>query len=108
MNRSAIIILFSLFCIFCSACSITPVRHDDNQTPSMKSDNYDVLGRVSIKGEGYLGLLDSAQRLYPGTDDVIGVIIDKKTFSIFWTFWSEYQLSGWAIRYKRTANNSTL
>ena len=73
------------------------------------SGGYKVLGRTTIEvsqtDAGYNLLLEAAKREYPGTDDVVNIIIDKKVsmdvILFFVPIKSEhnYIMSGIAIDY---------
>lgn len=60
---------------------------------------YEVLGRVSIGGRsmknGYLKLIEEAQKQYPEADDVVNILVDRT--------WNgkRYALTGIAIKYKK-------
>ncbi len=89
--------------LFASCVSNTP-DHDGTNFPA-DSSTYTILGRVSIggtsKANGYIKLLEEAQRKYPECDDVVNIIVDAhQTFfqRLFRT--GNYNLSGIAIDYK--------
>lgn len=66
---------------------------------------YEVLGRVDYEGSmgiaGYGKLFEVAKTKYPGTDDVVNIIVDSKMVSFGGLILSRtYIMSGIAIKYK--------
>lgn len=65
--------------------------------------DYEILGRVNYEGvvgeASYQKLLDSAKKQYPGTDDVVNIIVDAKRTSYLITYQDSFTMSGIAIKY---------
>ena len=49
----------------------------------LATDNFDVLGRVSLEtnqlSSGYNLLMNEAKKTYPNADDIINILVDKKS-----------------------------
>ena len=88
---------------FASCTTNAPVA-DSTGFPS-DSSTYTILGRVSVEGasvsNGYMKLLQEAQRQYPECDDVVNIVVDAHA-SFFQKMFgtANYNLSGIAIDYK--------
>ncbi len=88
---------------FASCVSNAPVLDSTGFPPD--SSTYTILGRVSIEGSskdnGYMKLLQEAQRKYPECDDVVNIVVDAHaTFFQKLFGGGNYNLSGVAIDYK--------
>ncbi len=99
----------ALACVVGLFASCTFVRPDWDSTDfPADSTKYRILGRVSIEGinteNGYMKLLEAAQKKYPDCDDVVNVVVDQRStffqrvFAPF-TGGGNYNLSGVAIDY---------
>ena len=89
--------------VFASCVSNAPVQ-DSTSFPA-DSSTYKILGRVSIEGvskeNGYMKLLEEAQRKYPDCDDVVNIVVDAhQTFFQKLFHSGNYNLSGIAIDYR--------
>ena len=89
--------------LFASCVTNAPVG-DSTSFPADAS-TYTILGRVSIEGasksNGYMKLLEEAQRKYPNCDDVVNIVVDAHaTFFQKMFGGGNYNLSGIAIDYK--------
>ena len=85
-----------------TACtSMTPVA-DHGAFPA-DAATYSVLGTVSLSASatnaGYSKLLKEAKKLYPETDDVVNVKIDRKTTVFLIFVFQTYEMTGVAINY---------
>lgn len=85
--------------VFSACTSVVPVQ-GNNQLPA---NGYKILGRVTTKTSstqsGYTKLLAEAQKQYPGADDVVNILVDKKT-TIFLIFvFQTYEMSALAVDY---------
>lgn len=87
-----------------ASCVTNAPAHDSTSFPA-DSSTYTILGRVSIEGasssNGYMKLLEEAQRKYPECDDVVNIVVDAHA-SFFQKMFGggNYNLSGIAIDYK--------
>ena len=89
--------------VFASCVSNAPVLDSTGFPPD--SSTYTILGRISIEGSsksnGYMKLLEAAQKKYPNCDDVVNIVVDAHA-SFFQKMFGggNYNLSGVAIDYK--------
>ncbi|MCH5289773.1 MAG: hypothetical protein J1E32_07680 [Treponema sp.] len=103
VKKTCIVLFVSALVAVVSGCTSMGFVSDAGAFPADAS-TYEVLGRVSIetsaKKSGYGKLYQEAKDLYPETDDVVNVKVDKKrTVFLFFSFES-YEMSGIAISYK--------
>ncbi|MBP5156249.1 MAG: hypothetical protein ILP18_00050 [Treponema sp.] len=87
------------------AACVTNAPVGDSTSFPADSSTYTILGRVSIEGaskaNGYMKLLEEAQRKYPNCDDVVNIVVDAHaTFFQKMFGGGNYNLSGIAIDYK--------
>jgi len=100
---------FGLLCVIfllVSGCTMTktaPVVYTNNE-----STKFVILGEIRYESgdrTGYAELLRAARNLYPECDYVIDIMIDQKTVSNIFLFWSReyvtYTMRGTAIKYIR-------
>ena len=111
MKRSASIFSILIFSLLFVSCMTITYMSPDKSDVSFPSDGkYEILGRTTIENSqtsaGYLLLLEAAKKQFPGTDDVVNIIIDKKStttikYFIFREVSYTYMLSGIAIKFKK-------
>ena len=87
------------------AACVTNAPVGDSTSFPADASTYTILGRVSIEGaskaNGYMKLLEEAQRKYPECDDVVNIVVDAHaTFFQKMFGGGNYNLSGIAIDYK--------
>ncbi len=99
MKTKKILFVAALFCaVFAfESCRTTTPGYEHSQFPT-DSSSYKVLGRVTVRfREGkaaYYKLVEEAQKKYPGTDDVVNIMVDVEDGK-------NYVMSGIAIKYVR-------
>ena len=94
-----------LMAVAFSACTTQSPFADSTSFPS-DSSTYTILGRVSVEGasetNGYMKLLQEAQRKYPECDDVVNIVVDAHATFFQKLFGkANYNLSGIAIDYRQ-------
>ena len=101
IKRSMLYLSVALM-ILSGCTAIKPI----SSTTSFPADGskYKILGRVEIAKKtnksGYSRLIKEAKKKYPGTDDVINIVIDEyKTSFLFFTTGANYIMSGIAVDY---------
>lgn len=64
---------------------------------------YEILGRVEYSGAAgkatYHNLLKNAKKEFPGTDDVVNIIVDAKSVQFLIFVSNSFNMSGTAIKY---------
>jgi len=120
-NLSLLLIIFILLMalIGCTTTQFTRVLPYSASVSFPADGPYTILGRVNYVSDqgtsGYAGLLKYAKTVYPGTDDVVNIIVDSEnTYSVGSTIPgmpvdqssavlinSVYTMSGIAIAYTR-------
>ncbi|MBQ9538606.1 MAG: hypothetical protein IJU95_04995 [Treponema sp.] len=94
-----ILIVASVVCaaFMFEACRTTTPGYEHSSFPN-DSSSYQVMGRVVVRfKEGkaaYYKLVEEAQKKYPGTDDVVNIMVDVEDGK-------NYVMSGIAIKYVR-------
>ena len=103
MKKAFFALLAAAMIAVVTGCTSMGFVSDAGEFPADAS-TYEVLGRVSIKtlatNSGYSKLYQAAKDLYPDTDDVVNVKIDKKTTVFLIFVFNSYEMSGIAINYK--------
>ncbi|MCQ2579345.1 MAG: hypothetical protein MJ159_01440 [Treponemataceae bacterium] len=87
-----------LVSLFTSCKSTSPIT-----SSTAFPENCTILGRVTITTDseksGYLVLLEEAKRRFPGTDDVVNIIVDVESTNYFVFIKKSYKMSGIAIKF---------
>ncbi|NLK46639.1 MAG: hypothetical protein GX297_08325 [Treponema sp.] len=99
-------ILIVLFLVLATSTLITSCKSTGPVTSSTAfPENCTILGRVTIKTDseksGYFILLEEAKRKFPGTDDVVNIIVDVERTNYFIFYKTQYKMSGIAIRFNK-------
>lgn len=109
MKHGKKFIFIGLILVLLSACSTISMSPDRSDVSFPSDGKYEILGRVTLENSqtnaGYIKLLEEAKIKYPESDDVVNIIIDKKTktttkWFIFTEVSNTYILSGIAIKFK--------
>ena len=104
-GRTALAALGLMLVLGAFTACVTNAPVGDSTSFPADSSTYTILGRVSIEGasksNGYMKLLEEAQRKYPDCDDVVNIVVDAHaTFFQKMFGGGNYNLSGIAIDYK--------
>ena len=103
MKKAFFAFIAAALVMVATGCTSMGFVSDAGSFPADAS-TYEVLGRVSVKTSatksGYSKLYAEAKNLYPDTDDVVNVKIDKKTTVFLFFVFNSYEMSGIAINYK--------
>lgn len=103
VKKTCVALFVSALIAVVSGCTSMGFVSDAGTFPADAS-TYEVLGRVSTKASatksGYGKLYQEAKDLYPETDDVVNVKIDKKKIAFLCFSFETYEMSGIAIHYK--------